>query len=126
MSKLEILLEAERRGMLSGDNLELLTEARARGLVGGRPAPQVVQTKPEDVGYLEGGKEALIRGAKGYGKSASGTSLAVSSVLGNEEAARKKMADIKAEQKKVEEKPAKKTKKSRECVAYGQLLNTVT
>jgi hypothetical protein len=27
---------------------------------------------------------------------------------------------------KVEEKPTKKTKKKRECVAYGQLLNTVT
>ena len=106
MADIELLLEAERRGILPPDKLALLTEAKARGLIGGPPAPQVVQTKPEDVGYLEGGKEALIRGAKGYGKSASGTSLAVSSVLGNEEAARKKMTDIKTEQKKVEEKPA--------------------
>lgn len=30
------------------------------------------------------------------------------------------------EMPKVEEKPAKKTKKKRDCVAYGQLLNTIT
>jgi hypothetical protein len=105
MANFELLLEAERRGILPPDKLALLTEAKARGLVGGPPEPQVVQKKPEDVGYLEGAKESFKRGFGGYSKSASGTSLAASSVLGNEEAARKKMADIKTEQKKVEEKP---------------------
>lgn len=106
MANIELLLEAERRGILPPDKLALLTEAKARGLIGGPSEPQVVQQKPEDVGFFESIPLSLGRGVKGYSKSASGTSLAASSVLGDEEAARKKMADIKTEQKKVEEKPA--------------------
>jgi len=67
--------------------------------------PIVQQKKPEDVGYLEGSLESLKRGLGGYEESGAGISLAASSVLGNEEAARKKMEAIKAENKKVEEKP---------------------
>jgi len=40
MADLDLLLEAERRGILPADKLALLNEARSRGLVGGTPKPE--------------------------------------------------------------------------------------
>ena len=66
---------------------------------------EVEQKKPEDVGFLESIIPSLKRGFGGYEESGSGISLAASSVLGNEEATKKKMEAIKKEKEKVEEKP---------------------
>jgi hypothetical protein len=44
MAKMELLLEAERRGILPPDKAELLSEARRRGLVGGGKAEQPAPT----------------------------------------------------------------------------------
>jgi len=68
-------------------------------------APEVQQKKPEDVGFLESIIPSLKRGFGGYEESGAGISLAASSVLGNEEATKKKMEAIKKEKEKVEEKP---------------------
>jgi hypothetical protein len=44
MAKMELLLEAERRGILPPDKAELLSEARRRGLVGGGKTEQSAPT----------------------------------------------------------------------------------
>jgi Large polyvalent protein associated domain 39 len=103
---------AENRGY-TPEELGLVPKAPAQrgytpeelGLVPKKEEPKVVQKKPEDVGLLESIVPSLKRGLGGYEESGAGISLAASSVLGNEEAARKKMEAIKAENKKVEEKP---------------------
>lgn len=42
----ELLLEAEKRGILPADKKALLDEARSRGLIGGAPQAQPAQAKP--------------------------------------------------------------------------------
>lgn len=71
MMDIELLLEAERRGILPPDKLELLAEARRRGLVpGGMTAPPAV--RPEETGpepsigqRIVGAGEALLTAATG-------------------------------------------------------------
>lgn len=67
--------------------------------------PQAAQRRPEDVGFFEGAGAAAKRGVTSYGDVASGLGLAALSTTGQEEAAGRKMAEIKAEQSRPQETP---------------------
>src|SRR3990172_2119956 len=65
MAKLELLLEAERRGILPPDKKILLDEARRRGLIQGSkeesvsPPPTIEGASPWEVGEMPTPREAL-------------------------------------------------------------------
>lgn len=66
MSKLDALIEGERRGVLSGSNAALLAEARRRGLVGGgEAAPEGLPESPlsnDPIVAFFGGSERTEQG----------------------------------------------------------------
>jgi hypothetical protein len=76
MSRLELLLEAERRGLLPPDKRALLQEARRRGLVAGleeeEPVVPAVAVEPERTigGYAKEALKGLIPGAAGLAETA--------------------------------------------------------
>lgn len=76
MSRLELLLEAERRGLLPPDKRALLQEARRRGLVPGgeeeEPVAPTVAAEPERTigGYAKEALKGLIPGAAGLAETA--------------------------------------------------------
>lgn len=70
MADLQLLLEAEKRGMLPPDKVALLSEARKRGLIQGEAKP-VVSPDPtfekEETSYLQHAGNLLAGAARGAG-----------------------------------------------------------
>lgn len=80
-SQIELLLEAEKRGLLTPANKALLEEARARGLV---PAAGAAAPKPEEVGTAEGMGRAVVQGGMfGFGDEVVAGGVATRNWLGN-------------------------------------------
>jgi hypothetical protein len=59
MADLDLLLEAERRGLLPADKLGLLNEARSRGLIGGVQPPKPEETTSGFTGAFGAGLASL-------------------------------------------------------------------
>lgn len=61
MSKLEMLLEAERRGLLPPEKLGMLNEARSRGLVPGGAAQDQQKAPSRDLSALSQGERRMLK-----------------------------------------------------------------
>ena len=68
MADLDLLLEAERRGLLPADKLALLNEARSRGLIGGGGIQSLKQT-PKERTWGEAATDIAASVGKGIGQT---------------------------------------------------------